>query len=257
MKTILLSLAFAAEDTPASLPDPVAGVVNTGQFLSPAANVCLDAAGVPKGLEADRIPAKTRAEAYSKCALKLDTCATERVTYQSGVAIDRTVVAEYPCARIGTTSSALRAPDFLGLASLPDAQKVHQRHLTTLNVVHYSGLGIAIASLVPMLIISQVESGSADILPVSIGTGAMLGGGLLTWEFTKRPLYRTRLDPTRFLPQEQVDAATLAYDSALKQRLQYAASATLPPPEKAVLDLDDETDDDAKLKQAFEETDDE
>lgn len=257
MKPILLSLAFAAEEPQPALPDPVASVADTGQYLSPAATVCLANAGVPKGLEADRIPEKVRSEAYGKCAIKLDTCATSQVTYSGGVEIRRRLIAEYPCVRIGPSSSTLRAPDYLGLVSLPDAQAVHQRRLTTLNVVRYAGMGTLIASVVPLYMMIAAESNGDDILPAAAATTAMFVVGYATWEFTERPLYRTRVDPTRFLPQEQVDAATLAYDSALKQRLQYVASATLPAPEKAVLDLDDETEDDAKLKQAFEESEDE
>ena len=83
-------------------------------------------------------------------------------------------------------------------------------------------------------------------------------GGLLTWKITERPRFRTRVDPTRFVPEDDVQAAVTAYDAALKVRLQYVPQAKAPANDpKEVLDLDDETSEDEALKKVFEESDDE
>lgn len=129
--------------TAAAVPSPAA-FADTGQHLSPGANACLDNAGVPKGLEADRVAEGVRSEAYQKCEARLETCATERVTYQYGAEVSRSVVANYACGRVGTSSETLRAPDYLAWLALPEAAAAHQKRLTTLNVVHYAGLGVAL-----------------------------------------------------------------------------------------------------------------
>lgn len=265
---LAVGVALAADELPppAPAPDPApapvsdaarpsrAAVADTGQHLSPSANACLKDVGVPAGLQADRLAEGVRSEAYLACRVRLGTCETVQVTTQSGVEVDRAVVAEYPCGRMGTEYLALKAPDFLSYVGLPEAAATHRGRLTTVDVVYYGGLVLAVASLIPALAALTTIEDTGDAVPLYATSGVMLAGGTIMLTATQRPRIRTRLDPTRFVAEEEVQAATTSYDTALRARLQYVpAPKPVAAEPKGAFDFESEEDEDAAIKEAIEE----